>query len=321
MVTGFERSTRVRIPKNDAKTYHDFVTRDPAFEASDKSLAVVVHRKGQPEDAMDVDENAHAILAAWEGFPAVSYADDERVSVAMHGHISNAPEIRELYGLPPAEPATVGVDPTTPDNTHGPRRSRRISGNKATMDAAANDTNNNANNNNNNNNNNNVPQIEGARLVLELYQRRFEDKDGDPSDQPVTALTACEGSFSFVLVDKDRDAILIARSCESDTHPLFWGTAPGNPDGEDWDGSMLIAHTIESIDELCGGAAVAFPLGAFYYVDASMDYGVIQRMVTSAPKRKVKPLHRVNSSGQVCGLGFYTESGQNLASLHSKFIA
>jgi len=310
MVTAFERSTRVRIPKNDAKTYHDFVTRDPAFEASDKSLAVVVHRKGQTEDAMDVDENAHAILAAWEGFPAVSYADDERVSVAMHGHISNAPEIRELYGLPPAEPATVGVDPTTPDNSHGPRRSRRISGNKATMDAAANDT-----------NNNNVPQIEGARLVLELYQRRFEDKDGDPSDQPVTALTACEGSFSFVLVDKDRDAILIARSSESDTHPLFWGTAPGNPDGEDWDGSMLIAHTIESIDELCGGAAVAFPLGAFYYVDASMDYGVIQRMVTSAPRRKVKPLHRVNSSGQVCGLGFYTESGQNLASLHSKFIA
>ena len=313
MVTAFERSTRVRIPKNDAKTYHDFVTRDPAFEASDKSLAVVVHRKGQTEDAMDVDENAHAILAAWEGFPAVSYADDERVSVAMHGHISNAPEIRELYGLPPAEPV-ASVDTSTPDNSHGLRRSRRISGNKVTMNAA--DV-----NANGQSAAANVPRIEGARLVLELYQRRFEDKDGDPSDQPVTALTACEGSFSFVLVDKDRDAILIARSSESDTHPLFWGTAPGNPDGEDWDGSMLIAHTIESIDELCGGAAVAFPLGAFYYVDASMDYGVIQRMVTSAPKRKVKPLHRVNSSGQVCGLGFYTESGQNLASLHSKFIA
>ena len=313
MVTAFERSTRVRIPKNDAKTYHDFVTRDPAFEASDKSLAVVVHRKGQPEDAMDVDENAHAILAAWEGFPAVSYADDERVSVAMHGHISNAPEIRELYGLPPAEPV-ASVDPSTPDNSQGLRRSRRISGNKVTMNAA--DV-----NANGQSAAANVPRIEGARLVLELYQRRFEDKDGDPSDQPVTALTACEGSFSFVLVDKDRDAILIARSSESDTHPLFWGTAPGNPDGEDWDGSMLIAHTIESIDELCGGGAVAFPLGAFYYVNASMDYGVIQRMVTSAPKRKVKPLHRVNSTGQVCGLGFYTESGQNLASLHSKFIA
>ena len=50
------------------------------------------------------------------------------------------------------------------------------------------------------------------RLVLELYRRGFEDKDGDLSDQPVTALTACEGSFSFVLVDKERDAILVARS-------------------------------------------------------------------------------------------------------------
>ena len=165
MVTAFERSTRVRIPKNDAKTYHDFVTRDPAFEASDKSLAVVVHRKGQPEDAMDVDENAHAILAAWEGFPAVSYADDERVSVAMHGHISNAPEIRELYGLPPAEPV-ASVDPSTPDNSHGLRRSRRISGNKVTMNAA--DV-----NANGQSAAANVPRIEGARLVLELYQRRF----------------------------------------------------------------------------------------------------------------------------------------------------
>ena len=42
------------------------------------------------------------------------------------------------------------------------------------------------------------------RLVLELYRRGFEDKDGDLSDQPVTALTACEGSFSFVLVTHSR---------------------------------------------------------------------------------------------------------------------
>jgi len=27
-----------------------------------------------------------------------------------------------------------------------------------------------------------------------------------------------------------RDAVLIARSAESDSHPLFWGTAPSNPE-------------------------------------------------------------------------------------------
>ena len=37
-------------------------------------------------------------------------------------------------------------------------------------------------------------------------------------------------------------------------------------------------------------------------------------------KRRVNPLHRVNSSGQVCGLGFFTESGSDLASLSHKFI-
>jgi hypothetical protein len=36
------------------------------------------------------------------------------------------------------------------------------------------------------------PCIEGAQLILDLYMRRFEDKDHDASDQPATALTACE---------------------------------------------------------------------------------------------------------------------------------
>ena len=53
MVSGFERSTAVRIPKNDVKTYHDFVSRDPAFENSDKSLAVVVHKSNKSKGAAD----------------------------------------------------------------------------------------------------------------------------------------------------------------------------------------------------------------------------------------------------------------------------
>ena len=170
MVSGFERSTAVRIPKNDVKTYHDFVSRDPAFENSDKSLAVVVHKSNKSKgaadgEAMDVDvddaSNAHAILAAWAGFPAVSYADDERVSVAMHGHVSNAPEIRELYGLPRADPVAVDNAPATPDNANGPRRSHRISGNKATMDVD--DTAVHKGNTAGMHASNRSPQIEGAR--------------------------------------------------------------------------------------------------------------------------------------------------------------
>ena len=172
------------------------------------------------------------------------------------------------------------------------------------------------------------PNIEGAQLILELYDRRFEDKDGDPSDQPATALAACEGSFSFVLLDAERDAVLIARSMESDTHPLFWGTAPSSPeeamgDAQEWDGSLLLSSDLASLDAPCGGAAVGFPLGAYYYCDDAMDVGVIQRLSTAVPRarRGVQPLHKVNSSGQVCGLGFYTQSGHDLASLASKYIS
>ena len=62
MVSGFERSTSVRIPKNDVKTYNDFVSRDHAFENADKSLAVVVHKSNKSKgaadgDAMDVESS------------------------------------------------------------------------------------------------------------------------------------------------------------------------------------------------------------------------------------------------------------------------
>ena len=106
--------------------------------------------------------------------------------------------------------------------------------------------------------------------------------------------------------------MLVARSAESDTHPLFWGTASHGPppsnnhnhhedtittddydynennDADDggendndgsattlttmneWDGSMLLSSDLAALDGPCGGAAVAFPLGAFYYCDDSM---------------------------------------------------
>jgi hypothetical protein len=77
------------------------------------------------------------------------------------------------------------------------------------------------------------------------------------------------------------------------------------------------------LNQPCGGAAASFPLGAFYYVDNQLEYGLIQRLNPDGgrAKRKVKPMHRINSSGKVCGLGFYTESGNDLASLAGKFIA
>ena len=364
MVKGFEKHTRARVPKRVAvdAQYADFVARvgrrksretnasraAAAAEAEDTMRALVPvspakrTRMTSPDPADPPD--AGALLAAWSSYPGVSFASTEtsadegrggRVAVAMHGHVSNALEIRELYGLPPRA-ASPPLAPETPPTAVPQKRCTRA-GARAQAKRAE-----------------DVkampppppvvrpsPDVESASLLLELYLRRFEDADGDPSDQPATALAACEGSFSFVLLDSTRDAVLAARSAHSDTHPLFWGTAPRNP-GEtgggvsrdapssgvaatelEWDGSTLFASDPAAIDAPCGGAAAAFPLGAFYYVDETMEYGVIQRLNPegSRAKRRVKPVHRINSSGKVCGLGFYTESGNDLASMAGKYIA
>lgn len=49
----------------------------------------------------------------------------------------------------------------------------------------------------------------------------------------------------------ERDALLVARSAESDTHPLFWGTAASAPElsdeglfGDEWDGSLLLSSDL-----------------------------------------------------------------------------
>ena len=93
----------------------------------------------------------------------------------LYGHICNAQEIRELYGLPPLDMQAAQQRQQLEHEGHAADSVPPPS-----------------------------PNIEGAQLILELYGRRFEDKDGDPSDQPATALTACEGSFSFVLLDSER---------------------------------------------------------------------------------------------------------------------
>ena len=321
MIKGFERESRLRVPK---RALRDFVAR-----ATDESNArALVVRTDRPEEMPSgPPADAAAVVAAWDDFPAVSFArrggvPSEDIAVVMHGNISNAAEIRELYGLPAASrDAPDAPPPRAPQTPDAPRRATRAGARAARRaeDAAAMPPRPPVS-----------PDVEGATLILELYRRRFEDKDGDPSDQPATALAACDGSFSFVLVDASRGAVLAARSAQSEAHPLFWGTAPTNPGGcrdgeetddQDWDGSTLLSNDLAAVDGPCGGAAVAFPLGAFYYVDDSMDYGVIQRLRASGTKRKVRPVHRINSSGKVCGLGFYTDSGNDLASMAQKFVA
>jgi hypothetical protein len=164
MTRGFQVETRTRIP---AKKLHVRLTR---IDASPSASA-----------------RATAVLAAWDGFPAVSRASAGHAHVVMNGHVGNAREMRELYALPPAEP-------TVRETRRGRRKSRRIaifffisrSSSLRPPPSRAGPA---------------LHREDGridrpaAAVILALYAKRFEDKDGDPSDQPSTALTACEGEF------------------------------------------------------------------------------------------------------------------------------
>jgi len=104
-----------------------------------------------------------------------------------------------------------------------------------------------------------VPATEcGARLILDLYASGFVDCYGDSTDQPATALSCLQGSFTFVLLDAGARCLLAARS-GADAPPLFWGSAA--------DGALLFASDVQALRSLCDrptGGAAPFPAGCFY---------------------------------------------------------
>ena len=122
MIKGFERESRLRVPK---RALRDFVAR-----ATDESNArALVVRTDRPEEMPSgPPADAAAVVAAWDDFPAVSFArrggvPSEDIAVVMHGNISNAAEIRELYGLPAgSRDAPDAPPPRAPQTPDAPRR-------------------------------------------------------------------------------------------------------------------------------------------------------------------------------------------------------
>ena len=98
----------------------------------------------------------------------------------------------------------------------------------------------------------------GAQLLLDLYGAGFVDAYGDSSDQPATALSCLQATFTFVLLDADARCLLAARSA-ADAPPLYWGSAA--------DGALLFASEADALVSLCDrptGGAAPFPAGCFY---------------------------------------------------------
>jgi hypothetical protein len=158
-----------------------------------------------------------------------------------------------------------------------------------------------------------------AQLLLDLYCSGWADEFGDSSDQPATALSSLQGEFSFVIVDTSNTrAVLIARS--SDTAPeIFWGTASG--------GALLVSFHAVALEGLCerpaGTGAAPFPGGSYFAgSDSGAEAASGQLVAFRRPilHRGVHTVHTVNSSGALCGLGFFTQSGTELSSMHMGIV-
>lgn len=155
-----------------------------------------------------------------------------------------------------------------------------------------------------------------AQLLAALYSLGFEDKDGDTSDQPATCINSLEGDFAFLLFDESRRYLLVARD-RNGAQPLYWGSVPE-------EGPLLFSSDLHGLKKtIDSGVAAEFPPGCMFesYEAASShaaeeaEYGWGNSNIlrfTSATKRHISTIPRVDSHGQVCGIVYRSQSGVEL---------
>jgi len=140
------------------------------------------------------------------------------------------------------------------------------------------------------------------------------------ADQPATALSSLVGEFSFAIIDTSiTRSLLIARS-SSAAPALWWGTAAG--------GTLLISLSAHALTGLCerpaGAGVLPFPGGSYFTASDAGSVGPDilpsangQLVAFRRPilHRGIHTVHAVNSSGALCGLGYYTQSGTMLSAM------
>jgi len=139
-----------------------------------------------------------------------------------------------------------------------------------------------------------------ADLLAVLYNQEFIDKDGDGSDQPMTAISSFEGSWAFIMYDADSEYFLAARSaCGS--HPLYWGTAATNED-------LVLVSSIED-------GLTNFPAGCCFESHGDTT-GDLENFTRHNPRRRpVNAFPSVDSHGHLQSLKYTTPSGHDLQSM------
>ncbi|XP_004497989.1 stem-specific protein TSJT1-like [Cicer arietinum] len=125
-------------------------------------------------------------------------------------------------------------------------------------------------------------------IVIEAY-RTLRDRGPYPADQVVRDF---QGKFAFILFDNSSKAAFVAADADGSV-PFFWGT--------DADGNLVLSDETETVSKSCGKSYAPFPKGCFFTTSGGLRS-------FEHPLNELKPIPRVDSSGEVCGATFKVDA-------------
>ncbi|KAF3456929.1 hypothetical protein FNV43_RR01583 [Rhamnella rubrinervis] len=125
-------------------------------------------------------------------------------------------------------------------------------------------------------------------IVIEAY-RTLRDRGPYPADQVVRDI---QGKFAFILYDSSSKATFVAADADAGV-PYFWGS--------DSEGHLVLSDDDNIMKKGCGKSFAPFPKGCFFTSSGGLrSY--------EHPLNELKPVPRVDSSGQVCGATFKVDA-------------
>ncbi|KFK31691.1 hypothetical protein AALP_AA6G146800 [Arabis alpina] len=123
-----------------------------------------------------------------------------------------------------------------------------------------------------------------AIIVIEAY-RTLRDRGPYPVDKVVRDF---QGKFAFILFDGVNKTVFAAAD-EDGSVPFFWGT--------DAEGHLVLSNDTKVVQKGCAKSYAPFPKGCFFTSSGGLRS-------FEHPKNELKPVPRIDSSGDVCGATF-----------------
>ncbi|KAJ0974070.1 hypothetical protein J5N97_016035 [Dioscorea zingiberensis] len=125
-------------------------------------------------------------------------------------------------------------------------------------------------------------------IVIEAY-RTLRDRGPYPADQVVRDL---HGKFAFILYDSSSKSTFIAADADGNV-PFFWGS--------DSEGHLVLSDDVEIVKKGCGKSFAPFPKGCFFTTNGGLQS-------YEHPLNELKPVPRVDSKGQMCGVTYKVDA-------------